>query len=301
MKIPRRKKIPRSPGECFFTVLAYIFITLLCVASLYPFLNVVSLSFSTASAASRYGFTLIPREFTIQAYTEAFSSDGIAIGFRTSILRTVLGTLTGLSFVLLGAYPLSKRYLPHRHIWTIFIVVTMFAGGQLFLIPNYLLIRGIGLMDSLGALIVPSLGNTFAMLVVRNYLMTLPEDLEESAKLEGANDFVILFKIVIPMAMPVIATITLWIAVYHWNAWFDAMIFITNRNLMVLPIYLRKLIIESNAFETNRIMPDSAEQMLLGETVKSAVLLISTLPILVVYPFLQKHFTKGMLIGALKG
>lgn len=232
---------------------------------------------------------------------EALGADGIAIGFRNSVLRTILGTALTVVFILFAAYPLSEKYLPHRGIYTMIIVFTMFAGGQLFLIPWYLLVIGIGLRNSIWALIVSQLGNTFAMLVLRNYLMTLPADMEESAKIEGANDFIILFRIIVPLARPVLATVTLRIAVFHWNQWFDALIFDTEREHMVLQIYLRKLIIESSNIERNLLALESRQEGYTEQTVKSAVLMISTVPILVIYPVLQKHFTKGIRIRALKG
>lgn len=278
-----------------------VLVTILCVSTLYPFISLLSLSFSSASAAARYGMRLWPAEWSSQAYAEALKSGGLAIGFRNSVLRTVVGTGLTLVFILFAAYPLSKHDLPHRGFYTLMIVFTMFAGGQLFLIPWYLLVIGMGLSNSIWALIVPQLGNTFAMLVLRNYLMTLPADLEESAMIEGANDFTILFRIVVPLAKPVLATVTLWIAVFHWNQWFDALIFNTDRNKMVLQIYLRRLIIESNNIEMNLLALESQHQEYTEATVKAAVLMVSTVPILIVYPFLQKHFAKGIMIGALKG
>lgn len=293
--------VRRTVAERTFETVAMVGVVLLCVTTLYPFVSLVSMSFSSASAASRFGLRLWPAEWSTEAYREALGGNGIAIGFRNSVLRTVIGTALTVVFILFAAYPLSKKYLPHRGLYTATIVFTMFAGGQLFLIPWYLLVIEIGLRNSIWALIVPQLGNTFAMLVLRNYLMTLPADLEESAKIEGANDFTILFRIIVPLAKPVLATVTLWIAVFHWNQWFDALIFNTEREHMVLQIYLRKLIIESSNIERNLLALESQQEGYTEQTVKAAVLMISTVPILVVYPFLQKHFTKGIMIGALKG
>ena len=293
--------VDRQLGERIFEVCAIVLIIVLCISTLYPFVSLLSLSLSSSSAAAQYGLRLWPAQWSVDAYAEALKGDGIAIGFTNTVLRTVLGTALTLVFILFAAYPLSKTSLPHRGLFTMIIIFTMFAGGQLFLIPWYLLVTGLGFRNSIWALVVPQLGNTFAMFVLRNYLMTLSPDLEESAKMEGANDFTILFRIIVPLIKPVLATVTLWITVFHWNQWFDALIFNTDRRFMVLQTYLRKLIIESSNIELNLLALENQQEGYTEQTVKAAVLMISTIPVLVVYPFLQKHFTKGFMIGALKG
>ncbi|MNI39980.1 Inner membrane ABC transporter permease protein YcjP [compost metagenome] len=199
----------------------------------------------------------------------------------------------------LGAYALSKKYLPHRNFYTMLIVLTMFFSGGL--IPTFLLIKSIGLYDTRWALIIPGLINTFYMIIMRNFFMELPQELEDSAKIDGANDIQILARIVVPVSKPILATIGLWVAVHHWNEWFQALIYIQDQSKIVLQILLRRLIVENDDLQMRELMSQATEDEVVAETVKSAVLMIATIPILVVYPFIQKYFVKGIMVGSLKG
>ena len=185
---------------------------------------------------------LIPEEFSVSGYGKVLSSEYILAGFQNTLLRTVLGTVATVAVTVFLAYPLSKRYFPHRTFWTMLIVFTMFFQGGL--IPVYLLVRKLGLINNILALILPDLVRTFNLIVVRNYLMTIPEDLEESARLDGAGDLKILFSIIIPVSVPIIATLTLWTVVAHWNAWFDSLIYTTRTKLLVLQVVLRRIVLE---------------------------------------------------------
>ena len=195
----------------------------------------------------------------------------------------------------MGAYPLSRKYLPHRNFYTMFIVVTMFFGGGL--IPSYLLIKSLGLIDSRWVLIIPGLISTFSLLILRNFFMGIPEELEDSAKIDGANDMRILFGIIIPLSKPVLATLALWAAVSHWNAWFDALLYLQDQSKVVLQLFLRRLVISAEGDPMLQANP----QQEAPETLKAAVIMFTALPILVVYPFLQRYFVKGILVGSLKG
>lgn len=288
-----------SKAERVFQYVNLAFITLFCITVLYPFIHVLSVSLSTPSEAIRPGIHLYPKEFTFAAYEQAVQTKGIWMGYYNTIFRTVVGTLLSLVVMTMGAYALSKKYLPHRGFYTMFIVITMFFSGGL--IPTFLLIKGLGLYDSLWALIIPGLINTFYMLIMRNFFLGLPQELEDSAKMDGAHDFQILFRIVLPISKPILATISLWLAVHHWNEWFQGLIYIQDQSKLVLQIYLRRLIVESSDLETKQLMDQAAEQDVVAESVKAAVLMIATLPILVVYPFIQKYFVKGALIGSVKG
>lgn len=293
--------IKMTIGEKMFQVFAIVLVALMCVTMLYPFVHVLSISFSTPAEAMKYGFRFFPQEVSLEAYKLAFNSDGLWWGYYNSIYRTVLGTLLSLFFMLLGAYPLSKKYLPHRKFLTLFVIVTMFIGGGL--IPSYMLVKSLGLYDSRLVYIIPGLISTFSMLLLRNFLMNLPQELEDSAKMDGASEMRILFKILVPLSKPVLATLGLWEAVGHWNAWFDALIYIDDKTKYVLQIFLRRLIIDQSFTDMSEIMPQDllSRTRVQPEQVKAAILMIVTLPILVVYPFLQKHFVKGIMVGSLKG
>ncbi|NOU88311.1 ABC transporter permease subunit [Paenibacillus sp. LMG 31460] len=288
-----------SKAELIFQYANLAAITLLCVSVLYPFIHVLSVSLSTPAEAVRPGIHLYPKAFTFSAYEQALQTKGIWMGYYNTIFRTVVGTILSLIIMTMGAYALSKKYLPHRGFYTMFIVITMFFSGGL--IPLFLLVKGLGLYDSLWALIIPGLINTFYMLIMRNFFFGIPQELEDSAKMDGAHDFQILFRIILPLSKPILATIGLWLAVHHWNEWFQGLIYIQDQSKLVLQIYLRRLIVESSDLETKQLMDQASDQEVVAESIKSAVLMIATLPILVVYPFIQKYFVKGALVGSVKG
>lgn len=290
----------KSLGEKAFDAFNCFFLIAFAATCVYPFLNVLTVSFSTAAAANAYGLKLFPKEFTLEAYKSVFDNRFIWIGYGNTIVRTIVGTFLNIAFSILCAYPLSKRHLPNRNLFTFLIVFTIFFSGGL--IPNYLLIKELGLLDSRWSLILPGLINAYTMVIVRNYFMSLPEEIEESAKMDGAHDFRILYSIVLPVSMPIIATIGLWYAVAHWNAWFDALLYISDPNKTVLNTVLRKIVIEGQShfqnFDANEL---NRTQTVTPDVIKAATIMVATLPILCVYPFIQKYFVKGVLVGSLKG
>ncbi|WP_199619289.1 carbohydrate ABC transporter permease [Paenibacillus alkalitolerans] len=250
----------------------------------------------------RSGIHLYPKELSFEAYKAALNSDGIWVGFSNTIFRTVVGTLLSLVLMALTAYPLAKKHLPHRTLFTMVILFTMFFQGGL--IPTYLLIQNLGLIDSRWVYILapPFLINTFSMLIMRNFFMGIPAELEDSAKIDGANDIRILSSIVIPLSKPILATVALWAAVFHWNSWFDGLIYIQDQKKILLQIFLRRLVVENQNQELAMLMDmATGPQLVTPETVKAAVLMVTVLPILLVYPFLQKYFVRGIMIGSLKG
>jgi putative aldouronate transport system permease protein len=290
----------KSLGEKIFDSFNYTLLLLFALSALYPFVNMLSLSFSTSAAASQYGLKLFPSQFSLDAYKAVFENPIIWKGYVNTIVRTLGGTFLNVLFTVMCAYPLSKRYLPNRTFYTMIIVFTMFFSGGL--IPNYLLVKELGLLDNRLSLIFPGLINAFTMVIVRNYFMSLPEELEESAKIDGANDFRVLFSVILPISAPIIATISLWYAVAHWNAWFDALLYIANPDKMVLQTILRKIIIEgSEQFSNFQSFDQAAERSVTPDIIKAATVMVATIPILCVYPFIQKYFVKGIMIGSLKG
>ncbi|MGI2294977.1 carbohydrate ABC transporter permease [Paenibacillus sp. GXUN7292] len=286
-------------GEKWFQVFAVMFIAGLSVLFVYPFIHVLSISLSTPTEAIRPGLHLFPQEFSLEAYRKAISSAQIWYGFRNTIFRTVVGTALSVIVMVMAAYPLSKKYLPDRRFYTLFIVMTMFFSGGL--IPSYLLVKSLGMYDSLSVYIIPMLFNTFSLLILRNFFLGIPQELEDSARMDGANDIRILFSVVLPLSAPIIATITLWSAVRYWNEWFQALIYIQDQTKIVLQIYLRRLVVENQDMELRMLMSQQpGQETVTPETVKAAVLMIITGPIIVIYPFLQKYFVKGVMIGSLK-
>ena len=297
-------------GGRIFDVANHLFLILLAVSILLPFMRQITISLSTAEEALRFGAHIIPnfQKITVAAYERIFQTDSIARAYFWTLARTGVGTTLTLLVTGLMAYPLAKRYLPLRRFWTIFVFATLFFSGGL--IPTYLLVRSLGLINTLMALVLPGLISAFALIVMRSFMLTLPEDLEESARIDGAGELLVFFRIVMPMAKPVFAVVALWTIVDHWNAWFDALIYITDPRIKVLQQLLRRVLLESDFSYAGLGTTETAAQMMAQErlmreytpeTIKAAILLVTTVPILLAYPFMQKYFVKGALIGALKG
>jgi putative aldouronate transport system permease protein len=200
---------------------------------------------------------------------------------------------------IMTAYPLSKKYFPNRSFWTSLLIFTMFFSGGL--IPNYLMVRSLGIYNTVWSMVLPGLISTYNMIIMRNFFMNIPGELEESARIDGANDFLILARIIVPVSGPIIATVALWTMVSHWNAWFDCMIYISTTSKQVLQLMLRRIVLEGTMqlMELNTTTTDMG--LTNPDSVKAATIMVATMPILMVYPFLQKYFVKGVLIGSLKG
>lgn len=287
------KKKKLSVFEIFNLFLLWGF----CLLVLLPFLHVVSLAFSSPESSFAQ-IRFWPEKFTWQNYIQVFRNKYIYSGFANTIFRTVTGTILSVLATICAAYPLSKPYLPHKLFWTMFVVFTMFFSAGL--IPSYLWNKQLGLMDNKLVLILPGLISAYNVVIARNFFMGIPESLEESARIDGANDITVFFHIVVPISKAIIATLALWIAVGHWNAWFDSMLYIRDAGDQVLQVVMRRIVLEGQiaAMELNDPTLASAAN---PETIKAATIMVTTLPILCVYPFVQKHFVKGVVVGSVKG
>ena len=298
LKSPMRK----GAGARTFDVINLIALFLFCLTILYPFWTTILLSFSGVNEGMSLGFHLWITDWKLSAYDFIIDRYGhLGRIFYNSIFRTVVGTTLTIMFTLMAAYPLSKRRIPGRNAMTIFLLVTMFFSGGL--IPTYLLIRSLGLINTRWVLILPSLTMTYYIIITRNFLMTIDDAYEEAAFMDGAGYPQILAKIIIPLSTPVIATIALWHAVHHWNAWFDALIYTRGESKMVLQLLLRRLVIEAEAAfeEEMRGYEADLDLELPSAAVKSAVTIVTIGPIILLYPFLQRYFVKGVFVGSLKG
>ena len=290
-----------SMSDRFLTVFCYVFLTLIIVITLYPFWEQLVISISPreeALAAGPHLFTLAP---DFSAYKKILNSTEVWRSFGNSTQRVILAVIISVPLTSLTAYPLSKSYFPLGKLFTALILFTMlFSGG---LIPTYLLMKNLHLIDKIWVLILPNAVTAYNLIIVRNFMKSLPQSLEESARLDGANDFVIWRKIVLPLSLPVMATIALWVAVGNWNAYFDALIYINDRDKFVLPVILRRILIENQLDMFIGENPDSVGMVMptTEESKKAALVMISILPIAMFYPFLQKYFSKGIMLGAVKG
>jgi len=291
-------KIKSSWGSRIFDFCNYTFMIIICIAMIYPVFYLLMLSIASPELPLTAGY-VIPPKITLKTYMEVLNNQYIISGFYNTIIRTMLGTFLSLIATILTAYPLSKKSFPNRSIWTMLIVFTMFFSGGL--IPNYLLITGLKIDNSVWVLVLPGLISTYNMLIARNFFMAIPEEMCESAYIDGANDLRVLFQIIVPVSLPIIATLTLWIAVAHWNAWFDSMIYIKDSKSQVLQMVLRRIVLEGTNEMMNLNMQVDEGLAPNPETLKAATTIVAILPIVMVYPFIQKYFVKGVMVGSLKG
>jgi putative aldouronate transport system permease protein len=302
-------KIKRSAGDIVFDVFIYTFFTVFCITIIVPFLRIITFSLSSDIAISKAGFHLFPSELFLENWKTILTSPMVWSAFGNTILITVMAMVYQLLLSTTFAYSLSRRELPNRNMWTMILLITMFFGGGL--IPTYMLIRQLGLMNSRFALILGGI-SAWNVLIIRNFFMSVPDSIMDSARIDGANDIQVFYKIMLPLSKPVLATITLWLLVGNWNSWYSCMLYINDQSKIVLQIMLRQIIIENSVNISDiqgsirrieqgmsatggKYVPPSVEGL------KNAALMFVTLPILCSYPFLQKYLIKGILIGSLKG
>ncbi|GGA20004.1 carbohydrate ABC transporter permease [Paenibacillus physcomitrellae] len=295
------KAFNATKGERTFDVINYILLGLVLVVTLYPFLNVLAISLNDSTDTVRGGIYIWPREFTLENYKTIFGYTSLVQGFKISILRTVIGTLLGLISSSMLAYTLSRPDFRSRRFVSVFLAMTMYFSGGM--VPVYILMRDLHLLGTFGIYVLPGMVSAFNVFVIRSFIDGLPYALQESAKLDGANDFVIYYKIILPLCKPVLATIALFLAVGQWNSWFDTYLYNGNKpSLTTLQYELMKILDSTNQGSAMTNANDLANQManVSPESIKMAITIVVTLPILIVYPFLQKYFVGGMTLGAVK-
>jgi putative aldouronate transport system permease protein len=286
----------KTKGRIIFEVVNYSVLFFIAVVTLFPFVYVALSSVTPMSEAAYISSHILyfPREIDFGAYSMIFETDVILQAYKVSLFVTIVGTLLSVFITILTAYPLSRKMLPGKKALMFFITFTMlFSGGM---IPSYLVVKSLKLLDTVWALIIPGLISAFNVIIMKNYFMTIPDSLDESAKIDGANDFTVLFRIIIPLSMPIIATITLFNAVGYWNSFFNAVLYINDHRLYPLQVVLRQVLFNASADQVLNIEVSKSSSM----AVRSATIMVTTLPILLVYPFIQKHFTQGILLGSVK-
>ena len=288
-------------GSRVFDVLNYLLVTVIAVTTLFPFVYIIGASFATEYEITTRPLFIIPQDVTVNAYEFIFSSNKILQGFRNSIFITVCGTLINLFFTVTMAYALSKTRLRGRNFFLNMVIVSMFFSGGM--IPGYIIIANVlNLKNTFWAVLLPGAISAYNLMIVKNFFQGIPQELEESAAIDGSTDIGILWRIVLPLSLPVLATFGLFYAVGHWNAYFGAMIYMTGaKEKWPLQVLLRELIILANgsAGDITNMDPEFVQPP--EQSVKMAVIVVSTVPIMCVYPFLQKYFVKGVMVGALKG
>ncbi|MCS7460767.1 carbohydrate ABC transporter permease [Paenibacillus doosanensis] len=290
----RNESVPSRLFDLFNVLL----LLLLVVVTAYPCLYVLFASISDGVSLN-VGSKLLygPRGFQLESYKRVFSNPMLWTGYLNTLIYVVLGTALNLLLTCFAAYGLSRTYLPGRKTMMKFIIFTMFFSGGM--IPSYLLVMNLGMINTIFAMIVPGAISTWNLIILRTAFMALPPSLEESAKIDGANDFFILFRIVIPLCLPALSVILLYYAVGHWNAFFDALIYLRKREMFPIQMVLREILILNDSSMLVGVT-DSVDRMQETIPLKYATIIVSSLPVLFLYPFLQKYFVQGMMIGAIK-
>lgn len=281
----------------------YVILIFSGLITLLPMVNVWAVSLSEAHEVFKNPLLLWPKSFTLEAYSYIFRTPVLMKAFGITVFVTVFGTFLNLVFTATGAYGLSKTHIPfHRILLWIVIIPMLFGAG---LIPTYILLKNLGLLNSIWVLIIPKLVAPFNLILMRNFFWSIPESLEESAHIDGASEFRVLWSIILPLSKPVMATVGLFYAVGHWNDYFSGLFFISDNSKWPLQMVLRSIVIDFNMLnmgtQNTNTLNDAAQMIIQPENIKAATIIFAMVPILLVYPFLQKYFVKGIMLGSVKG
>lgn len=296
-----RNRIKDPLGDRIFMGINYLFLVLVLIIVAYPLLYIVSSSFSSSRAVTSGQVWLLPVDFNIKAYISIFKSTQLMIGFYNTIFYTVAGTAINVTLTVMLAYPLSRRSFYGRGAIIIFMMITMFFDGGL--IPTYLLMKDLQLLDTRWAMLLPGALAVFQVIVARTFFQSsIPDELREAAEVDGCKDIRYLVSVVLPLSKPILAVMTLMYAVGHWNAYFDALIYLRSENLFPLQYVLRNMLILNAADPA--MLANTSQQMRdqgFEQVLKYALIVVASIPILMMYPFVQRHFVKGVMVGSLKG
>ncbi|MCI5969676.1 MAG: carbohydrate ABC transporter permease [Clostridia bacterium] len=292
-----QKRISR--GEAVFNVVNYIFLAFCVIITLLPFVTIIAKSFSDTVAIESGKVFLWPVDFNTKAYKNLIADGQLLRSMKNTVIITVVGTVLNMIFTTTAAYALSKkRLLGGKFIMKMMTFTMIFSGGT---IPHFIVVKSLGLMNTYGALWLPGLITVYNLIVMKSFFEQLPESLEEAARIDGANDLLIFFKIVLPLSLATIATITLFYAVSWWNEYFNGMIYISSSSKMPLQVKLRQMIATVGQVNLTETDGETMDKKLAKDAVQAAAMVISTIPMLCIYPFLQKYFVKGVMVGAVKG
>lgn len=287
----------KTLGEKIFDVINYILLAFLLVITLYPCWYVLVSSVSDPVKMASKGLVFIPEGFSLSSYLEVINYKLLWVGYKNTLFYVVVGTAASVFFTVMTAFCLTRKGLPGKNLIMMMILFTMYFGGGM--IPLYLTIKGLGLLDNPLVMIIPSLISTYNMIITMSYIRGIPDSLEEAAKIDGASDMHILFKIIVPLAKPVIAVIALYYMVGKWNDYFTGLLYLSDKKLWPLQMVLRQILVQQDTSMSVMSQTNAAEAY--AENMRYATIVVSTVPILCVYPFIQKYFVKGVMIGAVKG
>lgn len=297
----KQNKVQLSRDDRVFYAVSHCIVIFLTLIVLYPLIYILSASFSSAEAVSAGKVVLWPVNLSVMGYQKVFENSRVWIGYRNTIFYTLLGTLINVSMTLICAYPLARKKLPYRGFFTFLFTFTMLFGGGM--IPTYLVMRNLHLLNSVWAMVIPGAIGVTQMIVTRTFIQsTIPDELLEAAQIDGCNDIRFFFQFLLPLSKAVIAVIAMQYAISHWNAYFNAFLYLTDSKLYPLQIFLREILILSKIDMSDIADPETAIALQgMADLLKYSLIIVATVPILCVYPFIQKYFIKGVMIGSLKG
>lgn len=298
--VPKKRKIKDPAGDRMLYAIIHVVMIFLLIVTLYPLIYVLSASFSSPQAVGNGQVVLWPVDFSIRGYQEVFEYQVVWLGYKNTIFYTLVGTAINVVMTMMAAFALSKKTLPGRTFFTFLFTFTMlFSGG---LVPTYLQLRSLGMINTRWALLLPGAISVYNMIVTRTFIQNIPGELSEAAEIDGCTHFKYFFLILLPLSKAILAVISLYYSVGHWNSYFNALIYLSDRNLYPLQIFLRDVLV-LNSVDTSAILDPEEAQALEGmrDLLKFSMIVVSTVPILCVYPAIQKYFAKGVMVGSLKG
>jgi len=297
----KKSEFAKLPAEDkVIMVIGYAILILFCIAIVFPMIYIILASFIDPVTLQNQGLTFDFSKWTTTAYERVLSNGQIWIGFKNAVIYSVVFTVLSLVVTLLAAYPMSRSDFKGKGFFSLIFMITMFFGGGL--IPTYLLISSLGMLDTIWAIVLPGAFGVYNMIIARTYYQGIPKDLQEAAEIDGANEMVYFFRVLLPVCTPIIATIAMWNFVGMWNSYFDAMIYLSSASKQPLQLVLRSILIQSQP-EPGMVsdMQSTAQRAQLAELLKYATIIISSIPLLVMYPFFQRYFDSGIMAGAVKG
>lgn len=287
----------KTVGDKVFDAIVILVLLLVTVVILLPFLHIISGSFSNPMSLLKGEVVFLPKNFTLDMYEKVFKSQDIWTGYLNTIIYTVLGTFISVFLSCCAAYPLSRKDFFGKNVFMGIFAFTMFFSGGM--IPTYLIVKDLNMLNTVWAIVLPSAISTYNMIIMRTFFSTtIPDEMVESASMDGYNDLQIFAKIVLPLSMPIIAVMVLFYGVGHWNSWFSALLYLRDRSYYPLQMVLREILIRS---DVANMVSGTADAEVIGDGLKYATMVVATIPIMCLYPFLQKYFVQGVMIGAIKG
>ena len=293
----------RTKGEKIFNIFNIILMILLCIITVYPYINQMAVSFNEGKDTMLGGITIFPRVFTLANYSAVFNNPDFINAAMISVSKVILRTVLAVGITFLAAYALTRKDLPAKRGFTLYLMIPAYVTAGVM--PTYILYRYLGLIDNYWVYVLPGCFTFYNMVIMRSFLQELPESINESAEIDGANEFQVMYKITFPLSLPVLATITLWVAVEAWNEYNLTLMYVTNRKLYTLSYLMMQIVKESELVQQMAMQAsmgnETASAAPTPDSVKAATLIVTTIPIILTYPFLQKYFVKGVTVGAVKG